>query len=163
VSNPRFLPLWRDQNAFLRIKVSLHFNRCPIATNSTVHFTSSNHEPCYCLKTPLLNRCNSLAVSTCYFGLNLHYLLRVETCSFQYLVHLQYVSFLAQLHLERMSHSVLELSSRRKSKTRLGGTRSQKEVAALRTMLGGRPGLSTLFQVITLTSSAPVPNSVVYV
>jgi len=58
--------------------------------------------------------------------------------------------------------SLRELSSRRKSKTRLGGTGSQKEVAALRTMPGGLPGSSTLFLVMTRTSSAPLPDSVVH-
>ena len=58
--------------------------------------------------------------------------------------------------------SLRELSSRRKSKTRLGGTGSQKEVAALRTMPGGLPGSSTLFLVMTRTSSAPLPESVVH-
>lgn len=63
----------------------------------------------------------------------------------------------------QVSHASLrELSSRRKSKTRLGGTGSQKEVAALRTMPGGLPGSSTLFLVMTRTSSAPLPDSVVH-
>lgn len=59
--------------------------------------------------------------------------------------------------------SVLEFSLRRNSKTCVGGTGSQKEVAALRTIPGGLPGSSTLLRVITLTSSAPVPDSVVHV
>ena len=54
-------------------------------------------------------------------------------------------------------------SSRRKSKTLFGGTGSQKEVAALSTITGGLPGSSTLYLVMTLTSSAPVPDSVVHV
>lgn len=59
--------------------------------------------------------------------------------------------------------SLREFSSRRKSKTRLGETGSQKEVAALSTMPGGLPGSSMLFRVMTRTSSAPVPDSVVQV
>lgn len=58
---------------------------------------------------------------------------------------------------------LLEFSSLRKSKTRLGDIGIQKEVAALRTMPGGLPGSSTLFLVITLTSSAPLPDNVVHV
>jgi hypothetical protein len=44
----------------------------------------------------------------------------------------------------------------------LGGTGSQKEVAAFRTMPGGLPGSSTLFLVMTRTSSAPLPDRVVH-
>jgi hypothetical protein len=62
----------------------------------------------------------------------------------------------------RVRASLRELSSRRKSKTRLGVIGSQKEVAALRTMPGGLPGSSTLFLVMTRTSSAPLPDSVVH-
>jgi hypothetical protein len=61
-----------------------------------------------------------------------------------------------------MLATLRELSSRSKSKTRLGGTGSQKEVAALRTMPGGLPGSSTLFLVMTRTSSAPLPDRVVH-
>jgi hypothetical protein len=61
-----------------------------------------------------------------------------------------------------LSTSLREVSSRRKSKTLLGGTGSQKEVAALSTMPGGLPGSSTLFLVMTRTSSAPLPERVVH-
>lgn len=59
--------------------------------------------------------------------------------------------------------SLREFSSRRKSNTRFGGTGSQNEVAALSTMPGGLPGSSILFLVMTLTSSAPLPDNVVQV
>lgn len=59
--------------------------------------------------------------------------------------------------------SFLEFSSRRKSKTRFGGTGSQNEVAALSTIPGGLPGSSMLFLVMTRTSSAPLPDNVVHV
>lgn len=56
--------------------------------------------------------------------------------------------------LDKMSHSLLRRSFRRKSNSLWGDTGSQTEVAALSTMPGGSPGLSTLFRVITLTSSS---------
>jgi len=59
--------------------------------------------------------------------------------------------------LESMSHSLLSRSLRRKSKSLCGETGSQTEVAALKTMPGGSPGSSTLFRVITLTSSSTFP------
>lgn len=69
----------------------------------------------------------------------------------------------SQSHKQCAVHTSLrEVSSRRKSKTLFGGTGSQKEVAALSTMPGGLPGSSTLFLVMTRTSSAPLPDSVVH-
>lgn len=68
-----------------------------------------------------------------------------------------------QLGSEYLYTSLREFSSRRNSKTLFGGTGSQKEVAALSTMPGGLPGSSMLFRVMTLTSSAPVPDNVVHV
>ncbi|RDX99927.1 hypothetical protein CR513_16953, partial [Mucuna pruriens] len=59
--------------------------------------------------------------------------------------------------LESMSHSLRSRSSRRKSKSLWGETGSQTEVAALSTIPGGSPGSSTLFRVITLTSSSTFP------
>ncbi|GER44946.1 R-phycocyanin-2 subunit alpha [Striga asiatica] len=65
--------------------------------------------------------------------------------------------------LKKVITSLLEFSSLRKSNTLLGGTGSQNEVAALSTIPGGRPGSSMLFLVMTRTSSAPLPESVVHV
>lgn len=59
--------------------------------------------------------------------------------------------------LDNMSHSLLSRSSRRKSNSLCGETGSHTEVAALNTMPGGSPGSSTLFRVITLTSSSTLP------
>lgn len=67
------------------------------------------------------------------------------------------------LILKTLYTSLLEFSSRRKSKTLFGGTGSQNEVAALSTIPGGLPGSSMLFRVMTRTSSAPLPDSVVHV
>lgn len=54
--------------------------------------------------------------------------------------------------------SVRLCSSRRKSKSFFGSTGSQNEVAALSTMPAGLPGSSTLFLVMTLTSSPLAPD-----
>ena len=59
--------------------------------------------------------------------------------------------------LERMSHSLLNRSSLRKSNSLCGEMGSQTEVAALRTIPGGSPGSSTLLRVITRTSSSTFP------
>lgn len=59
--------------------------------------------------------------------------------------------------LERISHSLRSRSSRRKSKSLCDETGSHTDVAALRTIPGGSPGSSTLFLVITLTSSPTFP------
>ncbi|GER48161.1 fatty acyl-ACP thioesterases B [Striga asiatica] len=64
---------------------------------------------------------------------------------------------------KRFNTSLLEFSSRKKSNTLLGGTGSQKEVAALSTIPGGLPGSSMLFRVMTRTSSGPLPDMVVHV
>jgi hypothetical protein len=61
--------------------------------------------------------------------------------------------------LESMSHSLLSLSFRKKLKTFCGEAGSQTEVAALSTIPGGSPGSSTLFRVITLTSSPTFPDA----
>jgi len=59
--------------------------------------------------------------------------------------------------LDSMSHSLLSLSSLRKSNSRCGDTGSHTDVAALSTTPGGSPGSSRLCLVITLTSSPMLP------
>ncbi|WVY97945.1 hypothetical protein V8G54_030096 [Vigna mungo] len=59
--------------------------------------------------------------------------------------------------LDKMSHSLLSRSSRRKSNTLCRDTGIQTEVAALSTIPGGSPGSSTFFLVITFMSSPRVP------
>nr|GMC72894.1 hypothetical protein CR513_61608 [Ipomoea batatas]GME14639.1 hypothetical protein CR513_61608 [Ipomoea batatas] len=58
--------------------------------------------------------------------------------------------------------SLRECSVRRKSKTLLGSVGSQREVEALRTRPEGLPGSSTLFLIMILTSSDPVPDNTVH-
>lgn len=60
--------------------------------------------------------------------------------------------------LDKMSHSLLNRSSRRKSNSLCGETGNHTAVAALSTIPDGSPGSSMLFRVITCTSSSTLPT-----